>query len=92
MLLPRLRVTSDPRRTDLVLRAFNELIAADAAHDGIAPGDISELLRKQGAPLGGWEIRFELSQLEDVGKVAVHPATGRFHPAKAATDKRRNRA
>jgi len=85
-------VTLDPRRTDLVLRAFNELIAAAAARDGIVPGDISDLLRKQGAPLGGWEIRFELSQLEQAGKVVLDPATGRFHPASAATDKRRSRA
>ena len=92
MLLPRLLLASDPRRTDLVLRAFNELIAAAPARDGIRPGDVSELLRKQGAPLGGWEIRFELSQLEQAGKVVVDPATGRFHPAKTAADKRRNRA
>jgi hypothetical protein len=82
----------DPRRTDLVLRAFNELVAAAPARDGILPGDISELLRKQGLPLGGWEIRFELSRLEDGGKIVVDPATGRFHPAKAVTDKRRSRA
>ena len=89
-------MTSDPRRTDLVLRAFNELIAATLPHgqerDGIVPGDVSDLLRKQGAPLGAWEIRFELSQLEKAGHVVVDPATGRFHPAKAAADKRRNRA
>ena len=77
---------------DLVLRAFNELIAATPAPDGILPGHISELLRNQGAPLGGWEIRFELTQLESAGKIAVDPATGRFHAAKAATDKRRSRA
>ena len=85
-------MTSDPRRTDLVLRAFNELMATRSARDGIVPGDISELLRKQNAPLGGWEIRYELSQLEQAGKVVVDPSTGRFHPANAASDKRRNRA
>jgi hypothetical protein len=85
-------VTSDPRRTDLVLRAFNELTAGAPGCHGIRPGDLNDLLRKQGAPLGGWEIRFELSQLEHAGKVVVDPATGRFHPANGAADKRRNRA
>jgi hypothetical protein len=82
-------VTTDSRRTDLVLRVFEELLSTGRYDDGLRPGDIGTRLRELGTPLGSWEIRYELTALERLGTIALDEATGRWHPAR--TDARRKR-
>jgi len=83
---------SDPRRTDLVQRTFDELAATGRFDGGLRPSDIGAHLRERGEPLGTWEIRYELSQLEHAGKIELDANTGRWHPAKARSGKRRSTA
>lgn len=82
----------DPRRTDLVQRTFDELVATGRYARGLRPADVSAHLRDQGAPLGLWEIRYELSQLERAGVIALDEDTGLWQPAKARSGKRRSTA
>lgn len=85
-------MTSDPRRTDIVRRAFKELLAGGAGDTGLRPADICAHLRTAGQPLGSWEVRFELSQLEASGEICLDPATATWHSATRAADKRRGTA
>lgn len=83
-------MNSDSRRTDLVHRIFDELVSAGATN-GITPGDVNARLRDQKLPLGAWEVRGELVELERAGVVVLDADSGRWFPATAA-GKRRNTA
>lgn len=65
------------RRTKLVL-AVIEKITAEGCTD-FRPGDITSRLRAQNQPLGAWEVRGELSNLEADGVVEVDAASGTWH-------------
>lgn len=64
------------RRTKLVLAAI-EKITADGASE-FRPGDITSHLRARNQPLGAWEVRGELSNLEAAGVIQVDAASGRW--------------
>ena len=67
----------DRRRSDIVLRVFKELVAAGA--DGVAPGAINARLRELGEPMGMWEVRGALSDLEAAGEITLDAQTGTWH-------------
>jgi hypothetical protein len=48
----------------------------DAGRTEFRPGDIVSRLREQNQPLGTWEVRGELSNLEAEGILRVSEATG----------------
>jgi len=85
-------VNPDSRRTDLVQRTFDDLVATGRYGSGLRPADVSARLREQGIPLGLWEIRYELSQLEHAGVIVLDADTGRWQPASARSGKRRSTA
>ncbi len=66
------------RRTDRVRKAVDELLASGRGEDGFLPGDVNRLLRDQNEPMGAWEVRGELSQLERLGELRVDAASGRW--------------
>jgi hypothetical protein len=70
-------VTHRSRRTDLVLGVFKELIANGA--DSVQPGAINDRLRELGQPMGTWEVRGELSNLEASGEIINDAATGAWY-------------
>ena len=65
------------RRTKLVLEAVQALVKAGA--NGFAPADIGAHLRAHGEPMGAWEVRGELSNLEASGDVRLDTASARWH-------------
>jgi hypothetical protein len=86
-------VNPDSRRTDLVHRTFDELVTTGRYPHGLRPADVSARLREHGLPLGIWEIRYELTQLERAGVVVLDADSGRWQPnAAARSGKRRNTA
>ncbi len=66
------------RRTDRVRRAIDDLLAAGHDHKGFLPRDVNRLLREQNAPMGAWEVRGELSRLEQLGELKLDAPTGRW--------------
>ena len=64
----------DRRRSDIVLRVFKELVAAGA--DGVFPGAINARLRELEEPMGTWEVRGALSDLEAAGEIVNDAQTG----------------
>lgn len=64
-----------PRRTKLVWLAISEL-AAQSSRAGITLTDLGSYLRDRDTPLGAWEIRGELSDLEDLGLVRFDGENG----------------
>lgn len=85
-------MTIDSRRTDLVLRAFEELADTGGLREGIRPGDIGSRLRELGTPLGSWEIRYELTRLEELGTIVLDDASGRWRLARPRAGRRRSTA
>ena len=67
----------DRRRSDIVLRVFKELIGASPG--GVSPGAINARLRELGEPMGTWEVRGALSDLEAAGEIVVNAQTGAWH-------------
>ncbi len=72
------------RRTQRVLRIFKDLAAKAEPGTGIWPGAINDALRAEDSPMGSWEVRFELSQLEAAGEVRCDPDSGAFFLATTA--------
>lgn len=58
------------RRTNLVLSAIEKLVAGGRRQ--FRPGDIVSHLRAQNQPLGTWEVRAELSNLEAAGLIELN--------------------
>lgn len=57
------------RRTKTVFDAVAAL--QDAGRASFRPGDVTAHLRAQGLPMGAWEVRGELSNLERLGLVEL---------------------
>ena len=62
------------RRNKLVLAVFQELVGEGRAE--VRPGDITTRLRERNQPMGYWEVRGALSELEAEGLIQVHAETG----------------
>lgn len=77
-------MSSDRRRTQRVLRIFEELAAKAEPGQGVRPGAINDALRAADTPMGSWEVRFELSQLEAAGNVRCDPDSGAYFPVPAS--------
>ncbi|MFU8816920.1 MAG: hypothetical protein ACNA7W_16350 [Pseudomonadales bacterium] len=69
----------EQRRTKLVLSVIEKLV--EAGHAEFRPGDIVSHLREQNQPLGTWEVRGELSNLEAEGVLEADAATGAWRVA-----------
>ncbi len=61
------------RRTDKVYAVFCQL-AQENKNAGVVPGQINDVLRQQGWPMGAWEVRGELSKLELAGAIEMDKA------------------
>lgn len=85
-------MATDLRRTHLVRRVFKELAQRAGGDEGIRPGAINAELRTLGSPMGAWEVRIELTNLESAGEVRCDPATGLWFLADAAQSKKRSSA
>jgi hypothetical protein len=87
-------LAADLRRTHLVHRVFKDLVARAQPGTGIRPGAINAALRELGEPMGAWEVRGELSNLEASGDVRCEPETGLWFlvPADANRTKKRSSA
>ena len=66
-------MTTDQRRTDAIYLVIQELAAEKPE---FRPGDIASYLRDRGQPTPVWEIRGELSKLEEAGLLSNDPVTG----------------
>jgi len=73
------------RRTKLILAQIEALVA-DGRTD-FRPGDIASRLRQLNQPLGVWEIRGALSQLEREGAIEADPASGMWRVQQQAPRK-----
>lgn len=62
------------RRTNLVLSVIEKLIAEGRSQ--FRPADVVTRLREQNQPMGTWEVRGELSNLEAAGVIQVEEETG----------------
>jgi len=74
----------EQRRTKLVYASIQELVTAGTSE--FRPGDVNSALRRDGQPLGTWEVRGEFAILAEQGVIELDPATGLWTLAKA--DKR----
>jgi hypothetical protein len=64
------------RRTKIVYTVIQELVEQGRAT--FRPGDISSALRERGQPLGTWEVRAELVNLEADGLIHLDEASGEW--------------
>jgi len=67
----------EQRRTQTVYAVVQELFSNGKT--SIRPGDVNQVLRDRGAPLGAWEVRNEFSLLEADGRIECNPETGDWH-------------
>lgn len=69
-------MSTELRRTHAVLDIFRTLIAEGIGADGLRAGDICARLRELGFPMGTWQVRGELSNLEADGSIVANPHSG----------------
>lgn len=69
-------MSTELRRTHVVLDIFKSLIADGNGSDGLRAGDICTRLREMGLPMDTWQVRGELSNLEANGSVVVDSYSG----------------
>lgn len=62
-------MTEKARRTKTVFDTAQRLCADGA--ESFRPGDITARLRADGMPIGAWEVRGELSNLERLGLIVL---------------------
>ena len=62
------------RRTNLVLSVIEKLVAEGRPE--FRPGDLVSRLREQNQPMGTWEVRGELSNLEAAGLIELDAQSG----------------
>jgi hypothetical protein len=62
------------QRTNLVLSVIEKLVAEGRSE--FVPGDLVSRLREQNQPMGTWEVRGELSNLEDAGLIQLEAESG----------------
>jgi hypothetical protein len=67
------------RRTNLVLSVIEKLVAE--GRPAFRPGDLVSRLRAQDQPMGTWEVRGELSNLEAEGVIELEPESGTWRIA-----------
>jgi hypothetical protein len=72
----RIAVSTELRRTHVVLDIFKSLVADGGGTDGLRAGDICTRLREIGLPMDTWQVRGELSNLEANGSLIVDSHTG----------------
>ncbi len=66
------------RQTRIAYEGFMELAGGN---DGVVEvGDIATYMRARNRPMGGWEIRGELSRLRALGLVEVDEETACWRP------------
>ena len=65
------------RRTDLVFAVFSTL-AADKGTTGVAASEVIQALRQQGNPMSAWEVRGELTKLENMAAIELEESTARW--------------
>ncbi|NND44874.1 MAG: hypothetical protein HKN58_06090 [Xanthomonadales bacterium] len=65
----------EARRTKLVYSVIEDLVAG--GQSDFLPGDVNSALRRDGQPLGTWEVRAEFSTLADEGLIELDPASAR---------------
>lgn len=73
-------------------RVFEGLAAQAEPGAGILPGAINAQLRELGSPMGAWEVRLELTNLETAGLARCDGATGRWHPVSAGAQQSKKRS
>lgn len=75
-------------RTQKVFNAIKKAVD-NSASTPVRSGDISQILRDGGFPLGSWEIRAEFSALQSLKLLELNPAqaTWSLTGEGAATDK-----
>ena len=71
----------EQRRTKLVYSIIQDLVAGGQSE--FQPGDVNSALRRQGQPLGTWEVRGEFSKLAADGLIELDAASGRWTLSKA---------
>lgn len=71
------------RRTDRVREAINTLLEQEQDPEGFRPAAVNRVLRNQNQPLGAWEVRGELSYLEQLGELELNPETGTWRKVQA---------
>lgn len=79
-------MSTELRRTHLVLDVLKSLIADGVGTDGLRPGDICARLREMGSPMDTWQVRGELTNLEAAGAISVDPRSGAWFLAEPADD------
>ena len=62
-------VSEEARRTKTVFDAVTAL--QEAGSTTFRPGDVTAHLRASGAPLGAWQVRGELTNLERLGLIVL---------------------
>ena len=79
----------EQRRTKLVHTVIKTL--AQEGKSQFRPGDVNEMLRARGQPLGTWEVRAELSRLQDNGVIELdsESATWSLVSARGAGNERK---
>ncbi len=65
------------RRTETVYSIIQELF--EQGRSAVRPGDVSDVLRDRGSPLGTWEIRAEFSILEAEGRLTCDEDSANWH-------------
>ena len=67
------------RRTNLVLSVIEDLVAEGCRE--FRPGDVVSRLRARNQPLATWEVRGELTNLENEGVIELEPDSGAWRVA-----------
>ena len=75
-------MSDSARRSKIVFDAVRAL--HDAGANPFRPGDVAARLRSDGRPLGAWEVRGELAQLERLGLIELDADNAVWHVVEGA--------
>ncbi len=67
----------DRKRTEIVYAVILQLVKGGESE--LRPGSVNSILRDRGQPMGTWEVRVELSNLQAQGLIDLDEATGYWH-------------
>lgn len=76
-------MSEQARRTKTVFDAVTAL--HDAGSTPFRPGDVTAHLRASGTPIGAWEIRGELTNLERLGLIVLDENTAMWRVVNGAS-------
>lgn len=76
-------MSEQARRTKTVFDAVTAL--HDAGSTPFRPGDVTAYLRASDTPIGAWEVRGELSNLERLGLIALDENTAMWRVVNGAS-------